>query len=45
MVCRTCRSMNYDGIVPAAHPKLTDYLAKIGVEPQMNARGWINWRS
>jgi hypothetical protein len=43
MVCRTCYSGNWDGIVPETYPHLIPYLQARGVEVTLNAKGWIDW--
>jgi len=43
MVCTTCYNANHDGIVPATHQRLLDHLRSKGIEPKLNASGWIDW--
>jgi hypothetical protein len=44
-VCRTCRDSNWDGLVPALHPRLIEHLKAQGIEIDLNEKGWINWPS
>lgn len=43
MVCNTCRSGNWDGIVPGTRPHLLPYLQSKGIAVTLNAKGWIPW--
>ena len=41
MICDKCEGANWDGIVLEMHPMLAAHLQKIGVNPVMNAKGWL----
>ena len=40
-ICDICDRSNYDGVVPSTHPNLMEHLRSIGIEPELNASGWI----
>ena len=42
MICDTCKSGNWDGIVLEHHPKLRDWLVARGIEYSFNAKGWLD---
>lgn len=44
-VCEQCREWNWDGIVPDTPMgrRLSAHLRSQGIEPPLNAIGWIEW--
>ncbi len=43
IVCMRCRSANWDGIVPTTYPQLAAHFKAAGIQPVINAKGWISW--
>lgn len=43
IVCDICYKANWDGIVPRTYPHLLHHLRLMDIEPQPNAKGWIDW--
>lgn len=43
MVCDGCFGGNWDGIVPSTYPHLITHLKNKGIEPRLNAKGWLPW--
>jgi hypothetical protein len=41
-ICRTCESANWDGIVPACHPRLLAHMKANGIKVRLNKKGWID---
>ncbi len=39
-ICDNCRSANWDGIVPTTYFRLRAHLAKHGIVPAENEKGW-----
>jgi hypothetical protein len=44
-VCESCREWNWDGVVPGTPmgTRLIRHLQERGIEPRLNANGWIEW--
>jgi hypothetical protein len=45
MTCNRCRRANWDGILPGSFPQLEKHFRERGLQPEMNAKGWIEWPS
>ena len=43
MVCETCYSANWDGVVLETHPQLETHLRSHGISIKRNAKGWIDF--
>lgn len=40
LICDTCRSANWDGIVPSTYPMLQAHLTANNIQPVENTDGW-----
>ena len=41
-ICDTCRSANWDGVVPGTYPHLIEHLKSHRIEIKLNAKGWLD---